>query len=115
MPYLAAAERLFERVEIHAAEARRCDALEGQLQHRADARMRVVRLFGGDNRLTGSELPRHPQCFQIGESSSAGQVAKMLIPAEHGGDFATASVSMRELARPPSRAWLLGLSHEAMA
>ncbi len=49
--------------------------------------MGVVRLLGGDDRLAGGELAGHPQGFQIGEGTAAGQVAKMLIPAEHRGDF----------------------------
>ena len=39
-------------------------------------------------RLAGSELPGDPECLEIGEGSAAGQVAKMFVPAEHGGDFA---------------------------
>ncbi len=45
--------------------------------------MGVVRLIGGGDGFAGSELASDPEGFEVGEGSSAGEVAEMLGPVEH--------------------------------
>ena len=88
-----------------------------ELQHGGDALVGVVRLLRPHNPLPRRQLPGHPKRFEVGDRAARGQVAQIELsaPAEHRGDLATASISIAELARPPSRAWLLGLIAMASA
>ena len=50
-------ERFFERGDIHSPAGIDCDRTERHTEHGRQARMRVVRLNGGGDRLAGRKLP----------------------------------------------------------
>ena len=112
-PIASAASRC---VQVHPSVFIAGNRRERQPQHRGDALVRVVGLLRRHNLLPRHHLPGNPQRFQVCERAAAGQVADEFgLQPNMAAISRTASHSMRELARPPSRAWLLGLSHITMA
>ena len=90
----------------------------GQLEHRGDALVGVVGLLRADESvLPGCNLAGDPESFEIGDGAAGGEVPEVAGPVQPNiaAISATASISIAELARPPSRAWLLGLIAMASA
>ena len=84
---VARREQGFERGQIHAPAGIRRHFGEGQPENAADAFVRVVGLFGGDDLLVRMQPAGHPESFQIGDGAAAGEVSQVGVPAEHGGDL----------------------------
>src|ERR1700754_1493728 len=80
-------EAIFERVEIHAGAGVDGDRFEIELEDAADAMVRVVRLFAGDDFFSGGELAGDPERFEVGHRAAAGEMTEKIFPAEHRGDF----------------------------
>ena len=92
-PHIALAQFVFKRGQIHAAAMVGADRGEREPQNAGDTAVRVMRLVGSDDPFWGacsvSAVPRYPQRFKVGDGAARGEVAQVLvIPAEHGGDFA---------------------------
>ena len=65
--------------------------------------MGVVGLFRGGDRPRRAQLARHPEGLEIGHRPAAAEVAEVASQPNMRAISATASFSMAELARPPSR------------
>ena len=83
VPMFSVCEESFEGVEVDAASVVGWNRDEGQTEDAADAAVGVVGLIGGGDGFAGSELAGDPEGFEVGEGSSAGEMAEMLGPAEH--------------------------------
>ena len=113
--HAAGVEAALEGREIHPALAVARNVFEGHPEDPADPRVRVVRLLGCHDGGAGTKLSADPQRFEVRHRPAAGQVAEVRLHPNIRARSATASFSMAELARPPSRAWLFGLIHIASA
>ncbi len=82
----AGREALLERRGIHAREAVDGHRFEGQLQHRADAAVRVVGLAGGEHGRAGFQFARDPERLEVRHRAAARQVTEVRVPAEHARD-----------------------------
>ena len=87
---VAAVEQLVEVREVHVAGGRASDRAERDSEHVAEARVGVMRLFGGDDALAGMQAARYPQCLEIGHRAAAREMAERRLPAEHPAEFADA-------------------------
>ena len=119
-PNISCAQFVFERVEIHSSPVVGRDRRERELQNRSDALVGVMRVLLRQNALARGQLTGYPQRLKIGEGATGGQMAEESASPFRGQPnipaiSATASISICELARPPSRAWLLGLMAMASA
>ena len=112
---IALTKFVFEGIQVHAAKVVGGDRRKWQLQHGSDAFMGVVGLLLGKNALAGASCPAIQRASRLAKVPPEVRWPRCSLKPNMRAISATASISICELARPPSRAWLLGLMAMAMA